>query len=167
MFIGQTIQTGDPLYSIYSPDAFTALREFFQARQREGKLSKTTAPDELADATSLRQAAQRKLDLWGVTPRSLTRWPWISTRREIFPDHVTVLATAGGIVTRKEIRQGGYLQAGDIPFTVADLSSVWLNAKIYESDVPLVKVGQMANVTATGDSRQNIHGQGDVPGVSA
>jgi Cu(I)/Ag(I) efflux system membrane fusion protein len=104
----------------------------------------------MADATALRQAAAQKLNLWGVTPAQLDAMAMYFDKTGDIPDHVTVLATAGGIVTRKEIRQGGYLQSGDIPFTVADLSSVWLTAKIYESDVALVKVGQMAQVIATG-----------------
>ena len=68
------------------------------------------------------------------------------------PDHLKVLARAGGIVTRKELRPGGYVAAGDVPFAVADLSTVWLNAKIYESDVPLVQIGQMVDVTATAEA---------------
>ena len=42
-FIGQTIKPGDALYSIYSPDAYTALREYLLARQREGAMTRPSA----------------------------------------------------------------------------------------------------------------------------
>jgi len=147
--IGQSVKAGDPLYSLYSPDAYTALREYFQSRKREADLMKQSQPEILADATALRLASERKLMLWGISNDQLAK---IARQYDIdgqVPDHVMVYSSATGVVTKKELRQGGYVQAGDVPFTLADLSSVWMNAKIYESDVPQVHIGQEVHVTAT------------------
>ena len=51
------------------------------------------------------------------------------------PSHLIVNSPIDGIVVRKDIFPGGYVNAGDRPYTIADLSTLWLQAKIYERDV--------------------------------
>jgi Cu(I)/Ag(I) efflux system membrane fusion protein len=159
--IGQLVKPGDALYSLYSPDVYTALREYLQARKRETDMSKSAQPmpDEMNDAMSVRQAAEQKLLLWGLTMPQLEKIAADFDRAQNVPDHIDILSTASGVVTRKEIHQGGYLQAGDVPFTVADLSRVWMNAKIYESDIPLLHIGQDAAITAAAAPSQPFAGK--------
>jgi hypothetical protein len=63
------------------------------------------------------------------------------------PEHLTVTAPVGGIVVRKDIDQGQYVQAGDAPYTVADLRRLWVQLKLYERDVPLVQAGDAVDLT--------------------
>jgi membrane fusion protein, heavy metal efflux system len=64
-------------------------------------------------------------------------------------------------VVEKLITPGQLLQAGTTPcFTVADLSTVWVMANVFESDLPFVSPGDSARVT-TGGPGPAIRGQVD------
>ena len=62
------------------------------------------------------------------------------------PAHLIVTSPISGVVIRKDIYEGGYVNVGDKPYTIADLRQIWLRAKIYENDVPLVHIGQEVDV---------------------
>ncbi len=62
------------------------------------------------------------------------------------PSHLAIASPISGVVIRKDIFQGGYMQVGDKPFTIADLSSLWLQVKLYERDEALVRMGQAVDV---------------------
>jgi hypothetical protein len=57
-----------------------------------------------------------------------------------------VTSPISGVVVRKDIFEGGYVNVGDKPYTIANLRSLWLRAKVYENDSPLVHVGQQVDV---------------------
>jgi Cu(I)/Ag(I) efflux system membrane fusion protein len=61
-----------------------------------------------------------------------------------------ILAPIRGYVVRKNIFEGQYVSEGEAMFEVADLSHVWVQAKIYEDQVDRVRLGQ--EVEATGES---------------
>src|SRR5262249_30255846 len=57
-----------------------------------------------------------------------------------------------------DIFEGGYVNVGDKPYTIADLDTLWLQLKLYERDVPLVKIGQTVDVTVEALPNQVFHG---------
>src|SRR5690349_8668446 len=72
-YTGQSIKRGDPLYSLYSPDVYTAQREYLLARKRVNDLPKDAASDTKMDASAIYNAALQKLVLWGITTEQLDK----------------------------------------------------------------------------------------------
>jgi multidrug efflux pump subunit AcrA (membrane-fusion protein) len=146
-YIGQAVKKEDRVYSLYSPDVYTALREYLVSRQRVNTLPKDAAPETRADAAAVYNASLQKLVLWGISRTQLDQADREFDQTGKIPTHLVVTSPISGIVVGKEIFEGGYVNVGDKPYTIADLNTLWLQLKLYERDVPLVKIGQPVDVT--------------------
>jgi membrane fusion protein, copper/silver efflux system len=145
-YTGQGVKAGDPVYSLYSPEVFTAQREYLQARKRVNDLPRDAGAETRADASAVYNASMQKLVLWGISREQLDKLDKEFDAAGKIPTHFTVTSPITGTVVRKEINPGQYLQVGQSAYAVADLSTLWLKAKIYEADIPLVRVGQRVDV---------------------
>ncbi|MGV0974680.1 MAG: efflux RND transporter periplasmic adaptor subunit, partial [Azonexus sp.] len=138
---GQPVGRGQPLFEVYSPELVSAQREYAIAAQGVGKLGE--AGDEAQGA--MRQLADSSL-------QRLKNW-------DISDEQVRALAKSGdakhtlafrspvaGIVTEKKAVQGMRFMPGDALFQIADTSSVWVQADIFEQDIAAVNVGQKAKI---------------------
>ncbi len=90
-------------------------------------------------ADALVRASQRKLELWGISAKQM------ETPGQGVP-HTTLYASASGSVVERKVTQGQYVNAGDTLFTVADLSSVWIKADVYEEQLPQIRRGQEVEI---------------------
>jgi Cu(I)/Ag(I) efflux system membrane fusion protein len=72
-FSGQSIKRGGPIYSLYSPEVYTAQREYLLARKRVNDLPAGTSMDTRNDAAAVYNASLQKLVLWGMTTEQLDR----------------------------------------------------------------------------------------------
>ncbi|MCP4378045.1 MAG: DUF3347 domain-containing protein, partial [bacterium] len=90
------------------------------------------------------KAAREKLRLWGITPVQITA----IEKSGKASDHITIHAPVGGIVIDKNARQGMYVKTGDRIYTIADLKSVWVNLRAYESDLMWLRYGQKVEFTS-------------------
>jgi Cu(I)/Ag(I) efflux system membrane fusion protein len=75
------------------------------------------------------------------------------------PSGMTIRSPVSGHVITKNIVQGARVDAGATLFDVADLSQAWIEAEVYESDIPLLHAGQEVEVTVEGLPNQIFHGQ--------
>jgi RND family efflux transporter MFP subunit len=158
-FTGQAIKRGDPIYSLYSPDVYTAQREYLLARKRVNELPASgTSMDTRNDATAVYNASLQKLALWGMTTEQLDRLDHEFDETGKIPTHLTVTSPIDGIVIDKQITQGQYLNVGDAPYTVADLRDLWLKVKLYERDIPLVNIGDPVTVRVEALSSETFGG---------
>lgn len=146
-YTGQEVKADDPVYSLYSPEVYTAQREYLLARQRVNDLPADATGTTRADAAAVYNATMQKLVLWGVSHKQLDEMEHEYDQTGKVPAHLIVTSPIYGTVIRKDIFEGGYVNVGDRPYTIADLRSLWLKAKIYERDVPAVKLGQQVDVT--------------------
>jgi Cu(I)/Ag(I) efflux system membrane fusion protein len=146
-YTGQAVKQGAPLYSLYSPELYTAQREYLLARKRVNELPSDASPEARADAASVYNATMEKLVLWGITREQLDKMDKEYDQSGKVPSHLTVTSPISGVVVKKEILEGSYLNVGDRPYTIADLDTLWLQAKIFERDVPMVQIGQPVQVT--------------------
>jgi Cu(I)/Ag(I) efflux system membrane fusion protein len=89
-------------------------------------------------------ASRYRLSQWEMTPAQIEE---IQRTREI-RNTITVYSKYSGIVTKKYVQEGHWPMAGEIIYDVADLSTVWVIANVYESDVQYIKNGQGAEITA-------------------
>lgn len=133
-FTGQKLKAGDPMLSIYSPAFYAAEREFLSA-VRTAKSN----PDQQAVTDTARQ----RLELWDV-PRDTIE----ELEKTGKPGKTLILRSPiSGTVLEKKTFEGQYAMPQAELYVVADLSTVWLQARIFEYELPHVEVGMPAMVS--------------------
>jgi Cu(I)/Ag(I) efflux system membrane fusion protein len=135
-YTGATVEAGTPLAEVYSPELHQASRELLLASARVGR----TTPAGGADLVAL---AREKLILWGLTDAQVDAL--LASGKPAA--RVPILAPLGGVVVRKFVVEGQYVQEGDPLFEVADLSRVWVLARVHEHQIGRVAVGQSVEAT--------------------
>ena len=142
-YVGQRVEKGDPLASIYSPDLLVAQEELLTVVR---SLDQQKNPGEIAAAAarSLVEASRRKLLLWGITEEQIDE----IIRRGSPDTHLTIHSPIAGIVTEKKVLEGHYLMEGEDLYTIADLSQVWMQAKVFEDELHGVQIGTAVEVTS-------------------
>ena len=147
-FTGQQVRRGAPLYALYSPDLVTSQREYLLALEQQRRLSASGSTEAADSARALVRAARDRLKLWGIGEgqiRELER-----TGRPQMT--LTFPSPISGTVLQKSVIEGQYVQEGTELYLLADLSSVWLVAQVYEFELGRLRAGQPA-VTTTSDGR--------------
>lgn len=149
---GQRVRKGEVLARIYSPDMFNAQLTYVNAI---GWL-KGTQPLGTGQATpDLDREARTRLLLAGVEAADVDE-----IQREGKPLRaLSVRAPISGYVGRKTAVVGLYVQPGSELFEIADLSTVWVMADVYESEIERVKVGQKATLEVAAVPGQTFTGQ--------
>lgn len=139
-FTGESIGKGAPVYTIYSPDLVASGREYALALENLERARAGGDSGYIASAESLVRAARERLALWGLDRDQIDRIA--STRR---PEvDLVVRSPISGTVLEKKVVQGQYVTEGQDLYLLADLSSLWLAAKVYEQELSGIKIGQLA-----------------------
>lgn len=133
-YVGTQVKKGEMLFSVYSPELLSAQQEYLETRQRLA----ARGPDD-----SLVRAARKRLMLWDISPGQVRA---IERRGEPY-EYLPIFAPASGTVVEKMINEGSHMNTGDMLLRIADLSTVWIDAEVYEADLPLIKKGMTADVT--------------------
>lgn len=139
---GENVSQGQPVASIYSPDVFASAEEYKLALENRQRLSASKESQALMQADGLIQASRRRLELWGLRPEQIDAIP----SAEPPAAQITIYSSIGGVVTKRNVAEGQYVKEGDILFTVTDLSTVWVQADVFESDIPAVRSGMDARI---------------------
>ncbi|MGO9677671.1 MAG: FixH family protein [Terriglobales bacterium] len=155
-FTGQPVRRGQPMAEIYSPEILSSAEEYKLALENRKRLAGSVEPQAISGADELIAASRRRLDLWGLTSQQIDT---IATSDKPQID-LTIYSPASGIVTERKVTQGQYVNAGDVLFTVTDLSKVWVKADIYEADLPQVHVGQAVEIAS--ESSPGVKSRGQV-----
>ncbi len=130
-FTGQTVNKGEKMATIYSPELVTAQRELIEAAKNKQVNH------------SLYNAVREKLRLWKITEKQIDA---IETSGEVMTE-LDVYADISGIVVTRNVSRGDYVNRGSVLFEIADLSSVWVMLDAYEQDLSLIKTGSKVNFT--------------------
>ena len=144
---GQFVQRGEPMFEIYSPELYSAEVEFLLA------LNAGSTND--ANAAALRETAADKLKFFDVTDAQIADLEKTRTARKTLP----VTAPMSGFVIEKNVVAGQMVDAGMKLYRLADLGTVWVQAQVYESDLPLVTLGQEAVVKVASLPDREFHGR--------
>jgi Cu(I)/Ag(I) efflux system membrane fusion protein/cobalt-zinc-cadmium efflux system membrane fusion protein len=140
---GDPVRKGQTLLSLYSPDLVSSQEEYLLA-VRNLKAMKDSPVKEMADgARRLAEASRRRLAYFDISAAQIEALE----RTGQVKKHLTLASPANGIVTKRMVTQGMYVQAGMPVLEVADLSTVWVDADIYQSELPWIKVGQPVTMT--------------------
>jgi membrane fusion protein, copper/silver efflux system len=141
-FTGQKVREGDPVAEVYSPEAISAQQEYLLAKDSYYSVM-NEAELISAGAQLLLQQSREKLVRWGFTESQLSQ---LAESREV-QRTITIYSPIGGTVTKKNVDPQHYAAAGEDLFEVADLSTVWINADVYEYELGIVRVGQKLSAT--------------------
>ncbi|MBL6752088.1 MAG: efflux RND transporter periplasmic adaptor subunit [Nevskia sp.] len=137
-YIGQKIKAGQPMLSIYSPALFAAEQEFVAA----SRSAKSNLEGNL-DRQTVAEAARRRLELWDVPKGAIE-----ALDQTTAPGKSLMLASPiTGTVMEKGVFSGQYVMAQSDLYVIADLSTVWVQAKVFEYELPYVEPGMPATVT--------------------
>jgi Cu(I)/Ag(I) efflux system membrane fusion protein len=126
--LGDLVRKGDRLFELYSPDLVNAQQEFLQALASGNK--------------SLIGASRERLSSLGVSRgqvEALAKGGPVQHR-------ITVYAPHDGIVAGLNVREGMYMKLATEVMSLADLSTVWVLAEVFEQETDWVKPGQPADV---------------------
>jgi membrane fusion protein, copper/silver efflux system len=149
-FIGKSVARGQPLFTIYSPDLLAAQEEYILARRTRSTLGGSLS----ASGDDLVAAARRKLELWDVPASAIDKLE----RGGAALKSLTLYSPIAGVVVKKDVVDGMQLEAGAMPYEIVDLSSVWVLADVYESELEKVAVGMPARLTLKAFPRQTFEG---------
>jgi membrane fusion protein, copper/silver efflux system len=152
--IGRPVTKGDPLFTLYSPDLLATQDEYLLALKTERQLATSPLAEVKANAASLVASTRERLHLWDVTDLQIATLERNGKAEPV----LTVYAPSSGIVLKREALPGKYVEPGTTLYEVADLSTVWISADIYESEVATVTLKQSASVTFAAYPGKIFHG---------
>jgi Cu(I)/Ag(I) efflux system membrane fusion protein len=137
-FTGQTVKAGEPMLSIYSPAFFVAQREYLSALR-----AAKSSLDKLGDQQIVEESARRRLELWDIPKETIEA---LATTGQPGKS-LTLRSPISGTVLEKKAFEGQYVMTQEELYMVADLSTVWVQAKVFEYELPHVAIGMPVMVT--------------------
>ncbi len=154
-FTGKLVQKGQPLLTIYSPDLVQTQQEYLLAIKGRRQLGESPFSEAVNFSESLVQSARRRLELWDVSEQEIRELEKRGTALRA----MTLYAPASGFVmTRNAFPQQRVMPEAEL-YTLADLSTVWIIADIYEFEAADVKLGQPATVTLSSFPEREFGGK--------
>jgi Cu(I)/Ag(I) efflux system membrane fusion protein/cobalt-zinc-cadmium efflux system membrane fusion protein len=139
----QQVKIGQPLLTIYSPELVATENEYLLAKQNRDFVAKSTVPGVASGATTLLSSATERLKHWGIPERELQELEESGqVKREMEVD-----SPASGFIVERSALPNMYVQPGTKLYSVADLSTVWVYAQIFQDDLGRVKLGDSAGIT--------------------
>jgi RND family efflux transporter MFP subunit len=142
-YTGQPIQKGQPLFTLYSPDLLATQQEYLLALKTRDQMQTSAIADARERADQLVASARQRLVLWNLPEEEIRA---VEQKRQA-PDVVTFRSPVSGFVIEKQALQGMHVTPGQTLYKVANLSTVWVEADVYEQEMALARVGQRAKVT--------------------
>lgn len=153
---GMHAEAGDPLFDLYSPELQVAIEELISSRRAQSASPRDADETSRATAATLYDAAASRLELLGLERAQIEAL----AKLDKAPETVTFTSPITGDITEKPIVEGASVKTGDRVLRIVDHSTLWLDAQVFEKDLPFVRVGQKA--TATIASRPGGAIQGEV-----
>lgn len=121
---GQMVAAGDVLASLYSPDLNVTVQNLLDAQRTKN--------------ADLQASARQRLQLLGISDDQIEE----ILRTGQANSHLKIRSPIAGHVIKKYVREGEYVDEGSPLYDVADLSSVWILAQIYEDDMVFLPLAQ-------------------------
>ncbi len=142
-YTGRFVSRDRPLFTLYSPELLMTENEYQLAFKTRERLQQSQVPDARERAEALVTAARQRLELWDLPPDQIRALDEQREPQVAVPFHSPV----DGFVIEKQALKGMHVMPGQSLYKIADLSVVWVEADVYEKELPLVRVGGRAVVT--------------------
>ncbi len=141
--VGDKVEKGQALYSIYSPSLVNAQEELLLALKRNNKVLINAAKDRLK-SLQLPQSAINKL---------------IKTRK--VQQNITFFAPQGGFVDKLNIRQGFFVKPAMTLLSIGDIDNVWVEAEVIESQISHIYPNLPVSMQVDAIPTQSFNGKVD------
>jgi len=138
---GQPVAKGQPLFEVYSPELVSAQREYVVAAKGAAAL-KDASPEMQSGMRQLSEASLLRLRNWDISEEQIKALAAGGEAKRT----LTFRSPAGGVVLEKKAVAGMRFMPGEMLYQIADLSSVWVLADVFERDIALLRVGQKVKV---------------------
>jgi len=142
-YTGKLVHKGQPLLSIYSPELVSTQEEYLLALRGKRELSSSSLPEITQGSVSLLESTKKRLLFWDITEDQIEQLEKSGTIQKT----LLLYSPANGYVIEKDVFDGKYILPGETLYRIADLSTVWVNAEVYEYEIPFIRVGQEARIT--------------------
>src|SRR5882672_2838303 len=139
----QYIRKGQPLFTVYSPDVVATEREYLVAKQNQKMMEQSTVPGVASSAASLLNAATERLKQWGVPLQEIER---LESTGQV-QQELEVDSPVSGYITERNALPSVAVQPEMRLYTIADLSTVWVQAQVFQNDLERIKIGAPATLT--------------------
>ncbi len=140
---GQDVRKGQTLMDIYSPDLVLAEEEYLAAWKSLQDLPADASREAREAARMLADGALQRLRNWDIPHAEVAKLQ----RTGKVSRTLALPCLVNGVVLEKKVVVGQRFMPGDVLYSLADLSSVWVIAEVYEQDLAFVHVGQEAKVS--------------------
>jgi len=120
---GQMVEAGDELALLYSPDLNVSVQNLLDAKRSGNQ--------------QMLNGARTRLERLGIDAEQLNE----ILQAGQATSQLKIRSPIDGHVITKYVREGQYVQEGTPLYEVADLSTVWIQAQIYEDDLAFLPIG--------------------------
>jgi Cu(I)/Ag(I) efflux system membrane fusion protein/cobalt-zinc-cadmium efflux system membrane fusion protein len=139
----QHVEKGQPLFTVYSPDLVATEQEYLLAKQDRHTLGASSVPGVAEGSSVLLDAALERLRRWQVPQQEIERLESTGQARQ----EMEILSPVSGFVTERNALPNQYAPPEARLYTVAGLSTVWVYAAMFPSDIAQLHPGDAATVT--------------------
>jgi Cu(I)/Ag(I) efflux system membrane fusion protein len=127
------IKKGDKLFEIYSKEVSIALDELIMAVQYQ-------------NAKELIDNIEERLALLDISKNTINK-----VKRTLkIPYYIDIQSKYKGVIINRAINESSYVKAGQTLLQIADLSNIWVDAQVYQKDLPFIKKGMKATIDIEG-----------------
>jgi len=142
-YTGKLVRKGEPLMELYSPELVSTQEEYLQALRYRQQLQQSSIDAARKGAEDLLQSAGRRLLYWDIPETEIKALEERGTPTKT----MTFYSPVDGIVMEKMVFKGQNVMPGMELYKIADLSSVWVLADVYQFELPWVKFGQNVEIS--------------------
>jgi RND family efflux transporter MFP subunit len=153
----QYVRKGQPLFTIYSPDLVATEREYLVAKENQQQVAQSTVQGVAFSATSLLDATAERLKQWGVPQKEITR---LESTGQV-QQELQVESPVSGYITERNALPSVAVQPEMRLYTIADLSTVWIQAQVFQNDLERIKIGASATLTVNTYAGRTFTGRVD------
>ena len=154
-FTGKHVQKGEPLLTLYSPDALATQQELLLAIKAQHLMHDNPVHEMMGSTENLLTAAKKRLQLWDISDAQIER---IAATGETIKN-LTIYAPISGYVMERNAFPKQRATPEMALYTIADLSTVWVIADVFEYEAANVRLNQPATFTLAYLPGRVFHGK--------
>ncbi|MGB8477816.1 MAG: FixH family protein [Acidobacteriaceae bacterium] len=153
----QYVRKGQRLFTVYSPDLVSSEQEYLLARQNQKSFSQDAHGMAAHESGWLLQAAEERLRQFGVPAQAITDLEQSGKVQR----NIAIDSPVSGYIIERNALPNAYVQPDTKLYTIADLSTVWVYANVFQNDVGRLKPGDPAQVTVDAYPGRHFNGRID------
>jgi membrane fusion protein, copper/silver efflux system len=154
-FTGKQVHEGDPLLTIYSPEALATQQEYLLAIKAQHVMHDNPVHEMLGSTENLVAAAKKRMELWDIGEKQVAE----ITASGVPLKNLTLTSPITGFVMERNVFAKQRIMPETALYTVADLSRVWVIADVFEYEAAAVRLGMPAAMTLSYLPGRTFHGK--------